>query len=561
MVTKQTTILYTSLAPVKCTICIRLCIQQKCKVEWDLGESECIHVSTINTCAGDEIGWLFVNRVLSCGQTFSAFSQEMTHIYKMRSPESRGFMSTPVFLQWWYSWASNQKKDFRKPCPVCKFNPKRLACDGTHVGISLKNVTCPPLKNLKEDDPTLPTPHKRNDRCFLAYNDLLPKSAQVIRDCREHLSYFCQKAEGKVFGESVAAAETEKEWSKKLKEHAPAPTRSILGRFLSDTMPSREKKAFGSLAKMLATTMPLMALIPPRFAEETLTLVQHINTTNEGDQIWVEDSLDRMKTYAPEVHQYLCMARIENGTIPPDSMEFISYLCKSVLSFDYTEPEMPIPVPGTYNPPKYGRAYYFSPTGSQVRKCRKFSMDKNRAEEHDNYDDEPASGEKCSKIYPKVSGKGATFTFFWFCPTHHHCYGFHIISGGEGRKDPADSLYMHLEVAPEEIFYDFACGFHEYVLNRESGFFKNTRVFHDIFHGYTHKCAKTYKSSRLISLESVNSEICEQFNSFIQCIKRSATQMSQEHFVFYLQFFIDEWNRRKENRYKRRLTVALLGSQ
>ena len=104
-------------------------------------------------------------------------------------------------------------------------------------------------------------------------------------------------------------------------------------------------------------------------------------------------------------------------------------------------------------------------------------------------------------------------------------------------------------------FYDFACNLQEYCLNLESGFYSNVRFFH----GFTHKC-KVYNSTRLLGFEEINSEICEQFNSFIQCIKASASQMSQTHFVFYLKFFILIWNEREKNSYNKRLVVALGGT-
>lgn len=135
------------------------------------------------------------------------------------------------------------------------------------------------------------------------------------------------------------------------------------------------------------------------------------------------------------------------------------------------------------------------------------------------------------------------------------------MTGAEGRKDPAASLYSHLENPPTDIFYDFACNLQEYCLNRESGYYKNVRFFHDVFHSYAHKCSYAFKSRRLQGFESVNSEICEQFNSFIQCIKKSARQMNQSHFCFYLQFFLHEWNERKRLVTQGKTRVALAGLQ
>ena len=61
--------------------------------------------------------------------------------------------------------------------------------------------------------------------------------------------------------------------------------------------------------------------------------------------------------------------------------------------------------------------------------------------------------------------------FLWFCGQHGHCYGFHLISGGEGWKDPFSSLYKYMKDMPKDVFYDFACNLSEYALNREPDFF------------------------------------------------------------------------------------------
>ena len=134
------------------------------------------------------------------------------------------------------------------------------------------------------------------------------------------------------------------------------------------------------------------------------------------------------------------------------------------------------------------------------------------------------------------------------------------MNGGEGRKDPFYSLYRYLEKAPEGVFYDFACSFEEYSLNREAIYFILTRFYHDYFHGFNHNCSPVYSSKGLDGL-SFNTSICEQFNSYLQCVKASAKHMNQEHFVFYVQFFIDLWNVKKEATFKARLKTALAGCQ
>ena len=88
-----------------------------------------------------------------------------------------------------------------------------------------------------------------------------------------------------------------------------------------------------------------------------------------------------------------------------------------------------------------------------------------------NFDDQPAVDAPCTKNYPGVSFGGYGYLFLWFCPVHGHSYGFHLIAGGEGRKDPFSSLFKYKPTAPDEVFYDNACQLNEYCLNREPGYF------------------------------------------------------------------------------------------
>ena len=68
------------------------------------------------------------------------------------------------------------------------------------------------------------------------------------------------------------------------------------------------------------------------------------------------------------------------------------------------------------------------------------------------YDDNPIADDICHKIFPSVSYGGYSYMFLWFCPMHGHSYGFHIISGSEGRKDAFSSLHKYKPHAPSDIF-------------------------------------------------------------------------------------------------------------
>ena len=215
------------------------------------------------------------------------------------------------------------------------------------------------------------------------------------------------------------------------------------------------------------------------------------------------------------------------------------------------------PKPGRYNPAKYGRAYYFTENCNQIRNIPKYTIDDSSANR--TYDDEPARVvEKCHTKFPEVGRKGTTYLFLWFDPQHYgHCYGCHMIPGNEGRKDPACSLYSYMKVPPEEVFYDFSCQLEEYCLNREPGFWKNTRFFHDTFHGFSHKCPPVYTSYRIKMLKRINTEVCEQTNAFLQRIKFSARAMGMGKCNHYLQFLMFHWSNRKREKFFKKCTLAI----
>ncbi len=120
-------------------------------------------------------------------------------------------------------------------------------------------------------------------------------------------------------------------------------------------------------------------------------------------------------------------------------------------------------------------------------------------------------------------------------------------------------MYKFMEEPPEELYYDFACQMSEYSLNRAPHFFKCTRFWHDLFHGVTHICGKCFKSQRVNSLNGANSEICEQFNSYLQCIKYTGAHLTQTHFMLFGQFMVYQWNLGKTKKVKNIARVALAG--
>ena len=68
---------------------------------------------------------------------------------------------------------------------------------------------------------------------------------------------------------------------------------------------------------------------------------------------------------------------------------------------------------------------------------------------------------------------------------------------------------------PQELFYDNACHLSEYCLNREPALFEDTRFWHDLFHAIAHLCGINFKSTRVEGFGGINTEICEQVNSYL----------------------------------------------
>ena len=153
-------------------------------------------------------------------------------------------------------------------------------------------------------------------------------------------------------------------------------------------------------------------------------------------------------------------------TLVTSSITWVIERIKLVHKFNHTKPS-PQPIEGSYYPPG-GTAYYFTETGEQLRKLPKYDCDAG-FNKRTNY----VVNRQCNKDSPCVSMGGYGYMFLWFCGQHGHCYGFHLISGGEGRKDPF-CMYKYMKDMPKDVFYDFACNLSEYTLNREPDLFFST---------------------------------------------------------------------------------------
>ena len=258
-----------------------------------------------------------------------------------------------------------------------------------------------------------------------------------------------------------------------------------------------------------------------------------------------------LKKYTTECEKLLQLSsRCNSIELCTNFLEYLIEKIELVHSVNHPVQE-PEEIPDSYYPPG-GTAYYFSESGAQVRRMPHYAVDGTSSRKR-NYDDNPQVDKPCTKLYPLTAYGGFCYMFLFFCPIHGHSYGFHLINGGKGRKDPFCALFKYMPNLPEELFYDNACQLSEYALNREPGLFLNTRLWHDLFHSITHLCGSNFKSSRVVGLCGINTEICEQVNSYLQCVKYTASHLSQEHFVFFYSSFCICLTRKKHRNFRGKL--------
>ena len=467
-------------------------------------------------------------------------------------------MSRQTFTNWIFSWLSSFQDDFRTTCSVCKENPPVVACDGTKLGIYFKNSSVVPIEEPSSKT-TVKSVHRRTERQFFHYKTSeSPSTKQEKRLAREDLSYFVAK---RTFSlqEWESANVIAKLKSGKIKKRSesdrivcllkntPAPCQSVMQQFISETGFSPDvNKCLAQVLRVFSTESPVSSLVNYRFVDDLLHISEQIRSSGECTVPQL------LQVELPEIYALLKSAKKSNCLTSVNRL--IDYIANFVKEVHSDDPEYDCHTGdredvGDYDPESTGKAYYFTATGCPVRKLPQYEC--NEKKESD--DDES----KCRKSYVEVAKCGTTYLFLWFDPIHYgHCYGYHIIPASEGRKDPFASAFLHMEKPPEEVFYDFSCQLEEYCLNREPKFWRSCRFWHDIFHGYSHKCPYVYMSKRIPALRKANTEICEQFNSYIQKIKYSSRSMSQSHFTFYLQFFIHRWNLMKREKFNAECEMA-----
>ena len=204
--------LYTQAGPVKIKYYDTVCTRGIYTIPYTKGaEEKAIFMYSTATTAGDEIGWDFVTSVITAKSSFSAFCKEMTGMYQKKNIMTGPFMSPNTFIKWFFGWIASFKINFQKEMdPWCCYNLRMLACDGTHIGVSVKNMLLDPAVTKHDDkDTTLKSVRQRNNRLILQ-----DKTHQ------KQMHYLARKLLGKLKPSEILHAEVEEEKTGQLLHYA-----------------------------------------------------------------------------------------------------------------------------------------------------------------------------------------------------------------------------------------------------------------------------------------------------------------------------------------------------
>ena len=133
---------YTRMGPLQVKYYDTICQMATCKIPYtQAAEEKGSFLKSTHTDAGDEIGRDFIELVHRTKSSFSAYCNELTRRYQTTNIHSGPFMSGNTFISWFFSWIAAFKIDFQKEVhPRCEYKPRILACDGTHIGVSVRNM-------------------------------------------------------------------------------------------------------------------------------------------------------------------------------------------------------------------------------------------------------------------------------------------------------------------------------------------------------------------------------------------------------------------------------------
>ena len=117
----------------------------------------------------------------------------MTNYYKTTHSNPQPFMAVKTFIGWFFGWLSAFKIDFRKEIdPVCGYNPRVLACDGTHIGVSLRHLKLEKPITKPDTEDVIPWNHHKPERRVFQKDTV-----------RDHMRYMARRILNRVIPEKI----------------------------------------------------------------------------------------------------------------------------------------------------------------------------------------------------------------------------------------------------------------------------------------------------------------------------------------------------------------------
>lgn len=125
------------------------------------------------------------------------------------------------------------------------------------------------------------------------------------------------------------------------------------------------------------------------------------------------------------------------------------------------------------------------------------------------------------------------------------------MSSSESPRFPVNSLVEYWKIPPKYVIYDNSCHAHEFALNREPSFFKNTHFLVDKFHWRNHTaCSRGYNSRLYPEAAKLNSQVCEQFNALLRKVALSAQYSNVRSYFLLVTSFILHHNEKIHRKFK-----------
>ena len=384
--------LYTRMGAVECLMYSAFCEAGQCESTHESVAKEMgIFFTSGVTCLGDEMGWDFISLVKKTKISFTGYCGEMTRRYRSNNVLARDFISPNTFIRWFFGWLSAFQIDFRKHVdPWCEYSPEVLACDGTHIGVAVKNLYLQkPVTGIDDKDKIVKAKHKRYDRVII-----------INTKAREQLNYICKERLGKLTPKQVKTPEEVQARNNALMEHLTNIGEPVLEEFINIFLQQNQDEevlnAMLQLLYMLSGDASMSTVAPPK---SWPFIAQLIDDLLNGRKI--QKHVESVEYWCREIAQLLVISAKHECL--GMAAGFCVWLMKRIelVHKEDEDPQAAQEIPHSYNPPS-GKAYYFTKHRNQLRKMPEYVLD-GQSKKKTNYDDDPLIDDYCSKKYPLVS--------------------------------------------------------------------------------------------------------------------------------------------------------------